>query len=245
MKSQTEHATAESSENLYVADNLHRQNADNVQTIRLSELYPFRDHPFKVVDDDKMQETVDSIREYGVLVPIIARPKEDGGYEIISGHRRCHASEIAGLETVPVIVRHLDDDEATIIMIDSNLQRENLLPSERAKAYKMMLDAIKRQGQRSDLTSTQFAQKLSVEKIGEDAGVSKDTIRNWIKNTDMPAHKLGRLWKFKKSEIDKWISEKDKKLENYHAIRISEMIKSLISTHTWAVFIESFNIETP
>ena len=160
---------------------------EKVQNIPLSELHPFRDHPFKVVDDDKMQETVDSIREYGVLVPIIARPKEEGGYEIISGHRRCRASELAGLETVPVIVRHLDDDEATVIMVDSNLQRESLLPSERAKAYKMKLDAIKRQGQRSDLTSAQFEQKLqwSVEKVADEAGASRATVQRYIRLTEL------------------------------------------------------------
>ena len=157
-----------------------------MQNIPLSELHPFRDHPFKVVDDDKMLETVESIREYGVLVPIIARPKEDGGYEIISGHRRCHASEIAGLETVPVIVRHLDDDEATIIMIDSNLQRENLLPSERAKAYKMKIEAIKRQGERTDRTSCQFGTKFrSDEKIAESTNESARTIQRYIRLTEL------------------------------------------------------------
>ena len=128
---------------------------EKVRNIPLVELHPFRDHPFKVVDDEKMEETVESIREYGVLVPIIARPKEEGGYEIISGHRRCHASEKAGLETIPTIVRDLDDDEATIIMVDSNLQRESILPSERAKAYKMKLDAIRRStGRRSEINGT-------------------------------------------------------------------------------------------
>ena len=162
---------------------------EKVQNIPLSDLHPFRDHPFKVVDDDKMQETVESIREYGVLVPIIARPKEDGGYEIVSGHRRCHASEIAGLETVPVIVRHLDDDEATLIMVDSNLQRESLLPSERAKAYKMKLEAIKRQGKRNDLTCAQFEHKLngakSVELIADTAGESRATVQRYIRLTEL------------------------------------------------------------
>ncbi len=159
---------------------------EKVQNIPLSELHPFRDHPFKVVDDDKMQETVESIREYGVLVPIIARPKENGGYEIVSGHRRCHASEKAGLETIPTIVRDLDDDEATLIMVDSNLQRESLLPSERAKAYKMKLDAIKRQGQRNDLTSPQIAASLrSDDIIGSSAGVSGDTVRRYIRLTEL------------------------------------------------------------
>ena len=159
---------------------------EKVQNIPLSELHPFRDHPFKVVDDDKMQETIESIREYGVLVPIIARPKEDGGYEIVSGHRRCHASELAGLETVPVIVRHLDDDEATIIMIDSNLQRENLLPSERAKAYKMKLDALKRQGERTDRTSCQIGTKFRAdEKVAESTSDSARTIQRYIRLTEL------------------------------------------------------------
>ena len=159
---------------------------EKVQNIPLSELHPFRDHPFKVVDDDKMQETVDSIREYGVLVPIIARPKEEGGYEIISGHRRCHASELAGLETVPVIVRHMDDDEATLIMVDSNLQRESLLPSERAKAYKMKLDALKRQGERTDRTSCQIGTKFRAdEKVAESTSDSARTIQRYIRLTEL------------------------------------------------------------
>ena len=159
---------------------------EKVRNIPLAELHPFRDHPFKVVDDEKMEETVESIREYGVLVPIIARPKEEGGYEIISGHRRCHASEKAGLETVPTIVRDLDDDEATIIMVDSNLQRESLLPSERAKAYKMKSDAIKRQGKRNDLTSPQNAAKLRTDDIiGSSAGISGDTVRRYIRLTEL------------------------------------------------------------
>ena len=152
MKSSAKNVTLTSVDDLFTTEEEREEKKrEKVRNIPLAELHPFRDHPFKVVDDDKMQETIESIREYGVLVPIIARPKEDGGYEIVSGHRRCHASELAGLETVPVIVRNMDDDEATIIMIDSNLQRKNLLPSERAKAYKMKLDAIKRQGKRNDL----------------------------------------------------------------------------------------------
>ncbi|MEA5143316.1 MAG: ParB/RepB/Spo0J family partition protein [Oscillibacter sp.] len=131
-----------------------------VTDMPLSELHPFPDHPFQVRDDDAMKETVESIKEYGVLVPAIVRPRADGGYELISGHRRKHACELAGLSTMPVIVRNLDDDAATIIMVDSNIQRENILPSERAKAYKMKLDAIKHQGQRTDLTSVQVGQKL-------------------------------------------------------------------------------------
>ena len=133
---------------------------ETIKDIPLGELHPFPDHPFGVRDDESMEQTVESIREYGVLVPAIARPREDGGYEIIAGHRRKHACELAGLPTMPVIVRDIDRNTATIMMVDSNIQRENILPSERAKAYKMKLDAIKRQGKRHDLTSTQPVQKL-------------------------------------------------------------------------------------
>ena len=144
---------------------------EKIQEIPLSELHPFKDHPFKVKDDDAMIETVDSIKKYGVLVPAIARPRPDGGYELIAGHRRRRASELAGKETIPVIVRDLDDDAATIIMVDSNLQRENLLPSERAFAYKMKLEAIKHQGARTDLTSVQVEQKLSArDQVAKEAG---------------------------------------------------------------------------
>ena len=144
---------------------------EKIQEIPLSELHPFKDHPFKVKDDDAMIETADSIKKYGVLVPAIARPLPDGGYELVAGHRRRRASELAGKETMPVIVRDLDDDAATIIMVDSNLQRENLLPSERAFAYKMKLEAIKHQGARTDLTSVQVEQKLSArDKVAKEAG---------------------------------------------------------------------------
>ena len=159
--------------------------AEEIKEILLGELHPFPDHPFGVRDDEAMTQTVDSIKEYGVLVPAIARPREDGGYEIISGHRRKHACEIAGLKTMPVIVRDIDRNTATIVMVDSNLQRENILPSERAKAYKMKLDAIKRQGARTDLTSAQVAQKLSVEKVAEDAGTSKDQVRRYIRLNEL------------------------------------------------------------
>ena len=162
-----------------------RDTTEHVQEIPLSELHPFKDHPFKILDDEAMQKTVESIKEYGVLTPAIARPRPEGGYELISGHRRHHASELAGKETMPVIVRNMDDDAATILMVDSNLQREEILPSERAKAYKMKLEAIKHQGARSDLTSTQVAQKLSVEKVGDDDGVSKDTVRRYIRLTKL------------------------------------------------------------
>ena len=158
---------------------------EKVMEIPLSELFPFKDHPFKVKNDEKMQETADSIREYGVLVPAIARPREGGGYELISGHRRKMGCEIAGLETMPVIVRDMDDDAAVIVMVDSNIQRESLLPSERAFAFKMKLEAIKHQGARADLTSMQVAQKLSVEKVGEEAGISKDQVRRFIRLTNL------------------------------------------------------------
>ncbi len=158
---------------------------ETIKEIPLGELHPFPDHPFGVRDDDAMQETVESIREYGVLVPAIARPREDGGFEIIAGHRRHHACELAGLSTMPVIVRDIDRNAATIIMVDSNLQRESILPSERAKAYKMKLEAIKRQGARHDLTSTQVAQKLSVEKVAEEAGTSKDQVRRYIRLNEL------------------------------------------------------------
>ena len=160
-------------------------NTESIINIPIDKLKDFADHPFSVRDDDAMQQTVESIREYGVLVPAIARPLKDGTYELISGHRRKHACEVAGIKTMPVIVRDVDRNTATIIMVDSNLQRENILPSERAKAYKMKLDAIKRQGARHDLTSTQLAQKLSVEKVAEEAGTSKDQIRRYIRLTEL------------------------------------------------------------
>lgn len=160
------------------------QQREQVQQIPIGELFPFKNHPFKVLDDESMQRTVESVEQYGVLSPLIARPRPEGGYEIISGHRRQHAAQLAGLDALPVIVRNMDDD-AVILMVDSNLQREHILPSERAFAYKMKLDAIKNQGARSDLTSTQVAQKLSVEKVGDDAGVSKDTIRRFIRLTNL------------------------------------------------------------
>ena len=158
---------------------------ERVQEIPLSELHPFEGHPFRVVDDEEMMKTAESVRDFGILTPAIVRPDPDGGYEIVSGHRRHRASELAGKETMPAIVRDLDDDAAIILMVDANLQRETILPSERAFAYKMKLDAIKHQGERTDLTSTQVAQKLSVEKVGEDAGVSKDTIRRYIRLTEL------------------------------------------------------------
>ena len=158
---------------------------ENIKEVELSKLLPFPDHPFRVLEDESMREMAESIREYGVLMPLVVRPVEEGRYEIISGHRRKYACEMIGMETVPVIVRELDRDASIIMMVDSNLQRENILPSERAAAYKMKLEAIKRQGQRSDLTSVQVAPKLSTEIIGEDEGVSKDTIKRYIRLTEL------------------------------------------------------------
>ena len=159
---------------------------ERVQEIPLSELHPFKGHPFKVLDDDAMQKTVESIAQFGVMTPAIARPRPEGGYELIAGHRRHHASELAGKETMPVIVRDMDDDAATILMVDSNLQRETLLPSERAFAYKMKLEAMKHQGARSDLTSTQVVSKLRAnEELGESMGVSRESVRRFIRLTEL------------------------------------------------------------
>ena len=151
-------------------------NGERVQEISLAELFPFKDHPFRVRDDEAMQETADSIAKYGVLVPGIVRPRPEGGYEIIAGHRRKRGSELAGKETMPVLVRELDDDEATIVMVDSNLQREKILPSEKAFAYKMKLEALKHQGKRTDLTSDRGGQKLTArERVAQDAGETSGT----------------------------------------------------------------------
>jgi len=159
---------------------------EQVQQIPIGELYPFKNHPFKVLDDDSMSDTVESVKQYGVLSPLIARPRPKGGYEIISGHRRQHAAELAGLETLPVIVRQMDDDAAIILMVDGNLQREHILPSERAFAYKMKLDAMKNQGTRSDLTSTQVVSKLrSNEKLGAENNQSRETVRRFIRLTNL------------------------------------------------------------
>ena len=159
---------------------------EKVLEIPLSELHPFKDHPFKVKDDEAMMETADSVRQYGVLVPAIARPDPEGGYELVAGHRRHRASELAGKETMPVIVRDLDDDAATIIMVDSNLQRESLLPSERAFAYKMKLEAVKHQGARTDLTSRQVGGKLEMaDVIGAKAGDSGRQVQRYIRLTEL------------------------------------------------------------
>ena len=160
---------------------------ERVLEIPLSELHPFKNHPFKVKDDEAMLETADSVRQYGVLVPAIARPDPEGGYELVAGHRRHRASELAEKETMPVIVRDLDDDAATIIMVDSNLQRESLLPSERAFAYKMKLDAVKHQGARTDLTSRQVGEKsqTSIQKVADQAGESQRQVQRYIRLTEL------------------------------------------------------------
>lgn len=167
-----------------VIEKAHLQ-TEQIQQLPIDELHPFVNHPFKVQDDEAMAETVESISQRGILSPLIARPRAEGGHEIISGHRRQYAAKKAGLDTVPVIVRNMTDDDAIILLVDSNIQRENILPSERAFAFKMKMDAIKRQGARSDLTSAQVAPKLSSEKIGEDSGMSKDTVKRYIRLTNL------------------------------------------------------------
>ena len=174
--------------NLPSLDNLfsseqERQDAklEKIQILPLTELHPFRNHPFQVRDDDEMDKMVDSIKEYGVMTPAIVRPRQDGGYEIVAGHRRCHASQRAGVETMPCIVRDMDDDTAIILMVDSNCQREHILPSEKAKAYEMKLAAIKRQGQRRDLTSGQVVQKLSVQEVADGSGEGYKTVQRFIR----------------------------------------------------------------
>ena len=190
MKSSARNIELKSVDDLFATEEI-REDAqrEKVQNIPLGELHPFKNHPFKVKDDAAMQDTVDSVREYGVLVPAIARPDPGGGYELIAGHRRHHASELAGKETMPVIIRDLDDDAATIIMVDSNLQREELPPSERAFAYKMKLEAMKHQGERLDLTSAQVGRKLenreSREILAEQVGQSRNQISRFIRLTEL------------------------------------------------------------
>ena len=174
--------------NLPSLDNLfsseqERQDAklEKIQILPLTKLHPFRNHPFQVRDDDEMDKMVDSIKEYGVMTPAIVRPRKDGGYEIVAGHRRCHASQRAGVETMPCIVRDMDDDTAIILMVDSNCQREHILPSEKAKAYEMKLAAIKRQGQRRDLTSGQVVHKLSVQEVADGSGEGYKTVQRFIR----------------------------------------------------------------
>ena len=187
MKSSARNIELKSVDDLFATEES-RANArrEKVQEIPWGELHPFRNHPFKVKDDAAMQDTVDSVREYGVLVPAIARPDPNGGYELIAGHRRHHASELAGKETMPVIIRDLDDDAATIIMVDSNLQREELLPSERAFAYKMKLEALKHQGARTDLTSSQVGTRLRADElIAQQSGESRNQIQRFIRLTEL------------------------------------------------------------
>ena len=168
-------------------ENRQEEQREQVQQIPIDELHSFTNHPFKVLDDEAMTRTVESIAQYGVLAPLIARPRPDGdGYEIISGHRRQYAAKLAGLETLPVIVRNMDDNAAVLLMVDSNLQRENILPSERAFAYKMKLEALKNQGARSDLTSPQVAAKFrSDDAVAKDQGISGDTVRRYIRLTNL------------------------------------------------------------
>ena len=162
------------------------QQREQVQQIPIGELFPFKNHPFKVLDDEAMTRTVESIAQYGVLAPLIARPRPEGGYEIISGHRRQHAAQLAGLDTLPVIVRQMDNDAAVLLMVDSNLQRENILPSERAFAYKMKLEALKNQGARSDLTSSQVGMKLqALDIVGQEAGDSRNQVHRFIRLTSL------------------------------------------------------------
>ena len=188
MKSSGRNLSLTSYDDLFATDES-RADADRekVMEIPLSELFPFKDHPFKVRDDDKMADTAESIKEYGVLVPALVRPREGGGYELISGHRRKRGCELAGLETMPVIVRDMDDDAAVIVMVDSNIQRESLLPSERAFAYKMKLEAIKHQGARADITSSQVGTKLlrADELVAEQAGTSRNQIQRFVRLTNL------------------------------------------------------------
>ena len=162
------------------------QQREQVQQIPIGELFPFKNHSFKVLDDESMQRTVESVEQYGVLSPLTARPRLEGGYEIISGHRRQHAAQLAGLDALPVIVRNMDDDAAVLLMVDSNLQRENILPSERAFAYKMKLEALKNQGARSDLTSAQLGRKLeTADIVGQESGDSRNQVRRFIRLTNL------------------------------------------------------------
>ena len=188
MKSSAKNISLTSLDDLFSTEEERSKNVvGTIVNIPLSQLYDFPNHPFKVRDDEKMEETVESVKAYGVLVPAIVRQRPDGEYEIVSGHRRKRASELAGLSELPAIVRDLDDDAATIIMVDSNLQRENILPSERAAAYKMKLEAIKRQGERRDLTSAQVGQKLkwAVERVAEDAGESRSQVQRYVRLTEL------------------------------------------------------------
>ena len=183
------------------------QQREQVQQIPIGELFPFKNHPFKVLDDESMQRTVESVEQYGVLSPLIARPRPEGGYEIISGHRRQHAAQLAGLETLPVIVRQMDDDAAVLLMVDSNLQRENILPSERAFAYKMKLEALKNQGARSDLTSAQIGTKLTADEKVKRIQVKPmipNPVKRFIRLTNLVPELLDMVTKRKSPSIPLW-----------------------------------------
>lgn len=196
MKSAAKNIQLASYDDLFKTDEERQADAqERIQNLPLDKLEPFPNHPFKVIDDDKMLETVESIKERGVLVPILVRSKNDGNFEIVSGHRRHHASQLAGLTEIPAIVREMDDDTAILLMVDSNLQREELLPSEKAFAYKMKLDAIKRQGQRTDLTSGQIVQKskFSVQIVGEQAGENYKQVQRYIRLTNLIPDLLDRV----------------------------------------------------
>ena len=198
MKSAAKNIQLASYDDLFKTDEERQADAqERVQNLPLDKLEPFPNHPFKVIDDDKMLETVESIKERGVLVPILVRPKNDGNFEIVSGHRRHHASQLAGLTEIPAIVREMDDDTAILLMVDSNLQREELLPSEKAFAYKMKLDAMKRQGQRTDLTCARIAHKSdgikSRDILAEQVGESKDQVRRYIRLTYLVPDLLDRV----------------------------------------------------
>lgn len=198
MKSAAKNIQLASYDDLFKTDEERQADAqERVQSLPLDKMEPFPNHPFKVIDDDKMLETVESIKERGVLVPILVRPKNDGNFEIVSGHRRHHASQLAGLTEIPAIVREMDDDTAILLMVDSNLQREELLPSEKAFAYKMKLDAMKRQGQRTDLTCARIAHKFDGMKsrdiLAEEVGESKDQVRRYIRLTYLVPDLLDRV----------------------------------------------------
>lgn len=187
MPKKSENISLTSYDDLFETDESRAESQlERVQNIPVRELVPFKNHPFKVLDDEAMLRTTESIAEYGVLTPLIARPLDHGGYEIISGHRRAHAAELAGLSEVPVLVRDMDDDAATVLMVDSNLQRENILPSERAFAYKMKLEAMKHQGARSDLTSSQVGTKLRTDQVmAKELGESRNQIQRYIRLTNL------------------------------------------------------------
>lgn len=195
MKSAAKNIQLASYDDLFKTDEERQADTqERVQSLPLDKLEPFPNHPFKVIDDDKMLETVESIKERGVLVPILVRPKNDGNFEIVSGHRRHHASQLAGLTEIPAIVREMDDDTAILLMVDSNLQREELLPSEKAFAYKMKLDAIKRQGKRTDLTSAQIVPKLQARDIvAHDAGVNRMEVTRYVRLTYLVPDLLDRV----------------------------------------------------